>query len=112
MGSTHANKCPIHNLKGSDDSVYNLEFWSGFLISGKHNVSETKSISVFRESGDKSLILLGSLERANLKSLDQQGTFIPHPPHRRMETDSVPEMLSFLVFRIPNDGQSPKTQQF
>jgi hypothetical protein len=30
------------------------------------------------------------------------------PPHLRMETDPVSE--TFLVFRIPDDGQSPDTQ--
>jgi hypothetical protein len=27
-------------------------------------------------------------------------------------TETVTEMLRSLVFRIPDDGQSPKTQQF
>jgi hypothetical protein len=31
------------------------------------------------------------------------------PPHLRTETDPVSEMLCFLVFRIPDDGPSPKT---
>jgi hypothetical protein len=44
--------------------------------------------------------LLGPLERANLKRL-------------RRETYPVSETLFFfLVSRIPDDGQSPKTQQF
>jgi hypothetical protein len=30
-------------------------------------------------------------------------------PHLRMDTDPVSEMLCFLVFRIPDDGHSPKT---
>jgi hypothetical protein len=121
MSSANANNVSysFKNLKGSDDSVQKLELMefgpcpsSGILIFGKHNVSETGSISVFREGGEKSPTLLGPLERANLKSLDQQATFIPHPPHLRMETDPVSETLSFLVFRIPNDVQSPKPQQF
>jgi hypothetical protein len=29
-----------------------------------------------------------------------------------METDPVSETLCFLVFRIPEDGQSPKIQYF
>jgi hypothetical protein len=32
------------------------------------------------------------------------------PSHLRPETDSVSETLCSLVFRIPDDGQSPKTQ--
>jgi hypothetical protein len=30
--------------------------------------------------------------------------------HSVSETDPVSEMLCFLVFRIPNDGQSPETK--
>jgi hypothetical protein len=30
-------------------------------------------------------------------------------PHLRMNTDPVSKMLCFLVFRISDDGQSPKT---
>jgi hypothetical protein len=33
-------------------------------------------------------------------------------PHLRTETSSVSETLCFLVFRIPDDGQSPETQWF
>jgi hypothetical protein len=29
-----------------------------------------------------------------------------------METDPVSEMSCFLVFRIPDNGKSPKTQEF
>jgi hypothetical protein len=32
------------------------------------------------------------------------------PPHLRNETDPISEALCFLVSRIPDDGQSPKTQ--
>jgi hypothetical protein len=32
------------------------------------------------------------------------------PSHLRTETNPVPETLCFLVFRIPDDGQSPRTQ--
>jgi hypothetical protein len=32
------------------------------------------------------------------------------PSHLRTETDPVSETLYFLVSRIPDDGQSPKTQ--
>jgi hypothetical protein len=32
--------------------------------------------------------------------------------HLRMETDPVSETLCFLVFRVPDDGQSPHTQWF
>jgi hypothetical protein len=33
-------------------------------------------------------------------------------PHLRMETDPVSETLCFLVSKIPDGGQSPKTQKF
>jgi hypothetical protein len=33
-------------------------------------------------------------------------------PHLRRETDPVPETSYFLVSGIPDDGRSPKTQQF
>jgi hypothetical protein len=32
------------------------------------------------------------------------------PPHLRTETDPISETLCFLVSRILDDGQSPKTQ--
>jgi hypothetical protein len=32
------------------------------------------------------------------------------PNHLRTETDAVSETLCFLIFRIPDDGQSPETQ--
>jgi hypothetical protein len=35
---------------------------------------------------------------------------VSSPPHQRTETDPVSTTLCFLVFRIPNDGQSPGTQ--
>jgi hypothetical protein len=37
---------------------------------------------------------------------------LPPPPGLRTETYPVSETLCSLVFRIPDDGQSPKTQQF
>jgi hypothetical protein len=38
----------------------------------------------------------------------QQSRSLP-PPHLRTETDPVSETLCFLVFRIPDDGQSSET---
>jgi hypothetical protein len=32
------------------------------------------------------------------------------PSHLRTETDPVSEMLYFIAFRIPDDGQSAETQ--
>jgi hypothetical protein len=49
-------------------------------------------------------VQLAPLERANLN----HWTILP--PHLRTETDPVSEMLCFLVFRIPDNGQSPKLQ--
>jgi hypothetical protein len=38
----------------------------------------------------------------------QEGRFLLR--HLRMETDQISKRLCSLVFRIPDDGQSPKTQ--
>jgi hypothetical protein len=37
------------------------------------------------------------------------GILIFHP-HLRTETDSIPKRCVLLFFRIPDDGQIPKTQ--
>jgi hypothetical protein len=33
-----------------------------------------------------------------------------HPPHLITEIDPISEKLCFLVFRIPDDGQSPESE--
>jgi hypothetical protein len=35
---------------------------------------------------------------------------VPSYPHLKTETDPVSETLWFLVFRIPDDEQSPETR--
>jgi hypothetical protein len=55
--------------------------------------------------------LLGPLERANLNTDHKSGSvsvLICLLPHLKTETDPVSETLSSLVYRIPDDGQSPK----
>jgi hypothetical protein len=53
---------------------------------------------MFPSSGEgETPALLGPLERANLN-------------HWRMETNPVSEMMCYLVFRIMDNGHSPKTQ--
>jgi hypothetical protein len=87
--------------------VYNTQnhcfFWgggfcpsSGILETRKHNVSETGSVSVLRLGGEDTYSV-GSR---------------PNPHSLRTETDAVSEKLCFLVSRIPDDGQNPKTQRF
>jgi hypothetical protein len=41
---------------------------------------------------------------------DPTGTVSPPLPHLGKKTDPVSETLCLLVSRIPDDGQSPKTQ--
>jgi hypothetical protein len=63
---------------------------------------------------------LNPAERTRLKSDEEvikgvrdtyrDPTELVSPPHLRTETDLVAETLYSLVFRIPEDGQSPKTQ--
>jgi hypothetical protein len=76
-----------------------------------------RKLDLFLSSGKerKRPTLLGPLERS---SFSQWTTEIalsngPHRvgdpfPHLRTEIDRVPEMLCFLVFRIPDDGQRPE----
>jgi hypothetical protein len=42
--------------------------------------------------------------------LDDRGVGVGAPLHLWTETDPVSETLCFLVYRIPDDGQSPETQ--
>jgi hypothetical protein len=62
----------------------------GIINTGKHTVSET---GCFRPQGMETHTLLGCLKRANP---NQQTSFSG--------------MVCFLVFRIPDGGQSPETQ--
>jgi hypothetical protein len=48
--------------------------------------------------GGETPILLGPLQRANLNNCSSK------------EADPISETLCFPVFRIPDDGQSPKMQ--
>jgi hypothetical protein len=71
--------------------VFGLYPSSGILETRKYDVSETGSVSVLRWRGEKTPTQLGPLERET-------------------EIDPVSEMTSFLVSRIPDDGEGPKTQ--
>jgi hypothetical protein len=44
------------------------------------------------------------------KGPNEVGVF--HPPHLRTDTDPVSEKLWFVDSRIPDDGRSPKPQEF
>jgi hypothetical protein len=61
-----------------------------------------RKLDLFPSSGEggKATTQLGPLETANLNQW------------LRTETDPVPKTSSFLFSRIPDDGKSPKTQQF
>jgi hypothetical protein len=96
--------------------VYNTQNSWGFGLFPLFGILETKN-TMFRnwicfrpQVRGEDTSQLGPLERANLslsKGPKRVGVF---PPHLRTETDPVSETLCFLVSRIPNDGQSPKTQ--
>jgi hypothetical protein len=53
--------------------------------------------------------VLGPLEEASSVASSDPASTCVSLPHLRKETDSVPETCSF---GIPDDGQSPKTQQY
>jgi hypothetical protein len=62
------------------------------------------------EGGGETPTLFGLLLRLALsKGPHRVGV---SPSHLKMETDSISEMLCFVVFIIPNAGQSPGTQWF
>jgi hypothetical protein len=76
-------------------------------------------MNLFPSSGEgrKTPTLLGPLERANLNHWTIGSLFLRDPTecaysslHLRTETDPVSKMLSFLVFTILNNGQSPESQ--
>jgi hypothetical protein len=58
----------------------------------------------------KTPTLLDPLERANLRHWIQGPNRVGvSPPHLKAETDPVSETLCLRDFRIPDNGQSPKT---
>jgi hypothetical protein len=73
--------------------VFGLRPSSYILETRKHNVSETGSVSVLRWGEDTYSV--GPLRKSKPQSSDR---------------GPVCETLCFLVCRIPDDGQSPKTQ--
>jgi hypothetical protein len=95
--------------------VYNTQNHSN---KAENNVYETGSVSVLRwgELRETST-LLSPLERAKLspvlrlalcKGLNGVNVYLPSSEDRSWFS----EMLCFLVFRISDDGQSPKSQWF
>jgi hypothetical protein len=92
----------------SDDMKVVQKYWvsglctlSGILNTRKHNVSETGPVCIL--GGDTY-----SGPVTDVTSFFQQSRCLLS--HLRTETDPVSEMLCFLVFRIPDAGQSPETQ--
>jgi hypothetical protein len=86
--------------------VFGLCPSSGILETRKHNVSESWYVSVLRWRG------IGVVHWLRLALSKGPNTKYVSSPHLRTETDPLSETLCFLVSRIPDDGQSPKTQQF
>jgi hypothetical protein len=52
------------------------------------------------------------IEISSSKGPNRVGVFHLPLPHLRTETDPVSETFCFQVSRIPDHGQSPKTQEF
>jgi hypothetical protein len=73
----------------------------------KPNVSETGSVSVLRWNERHLLCWVQWLRWALSKGPNRVSVSLSH---LRTETDPVYETLCFLVFRIPDYGQSPETQ--
>jgi hypothetical protein len=101
-----------------------LGFWhlSIFIYSKntkERNVSETESVSVINW-GEETPTLLGPLERANL-SLSQwlrlalsngsnRVRVSPPPSREDGNSSSFRNVVSYSVFGMPDDGQSPESQ--
>jgi hypothetical protein len=81
---------------------WSTDLVSGFLETSGHDVSETGSVSVFTASLQWLMLAVSKLPNRGGVS----------PSHLRMETDPVSETSCSLVSRIPDEGQSPQTQQF
>jgi hypothetical protein len=60
------------------------------------------------DDGWETPTLLGPLDRANLNQWATEQVSSAY--HLRSKTDLFSDMLCFLVFRIPVDGQSPESQ--
>jgi hypothetical protein len=97
--------------------VFGLRPSSGILKTKYHNVSENGTVSVFRWVVRHLLFWvlqkeLTSITGSSWRFALSKGPNGVSPPHVRTETDPVSETLCFIGFRILDDGQSPKTQQF
>jgi hypothetical protein len=70
-----------------------------------------RKLDLFPSSGEgkEILTLLSPLERANLNYWTSKEK-ANLSPYLETERGPVPETLCFLVFRNPDDGQSPNTQ--
>jgi hypothetical protein len=69
-----------------------------------------KQISVFRITGFLDFVhcpVFWKLENTTFQKVD---LFLSSPEDLRTETDPVSEKLFFLVFRIPDNEQTPQTQ--
>jgi hypothetical protein len=66
-------------------------------------------MDLFPSTGEERDLLCWVLLKKQTLSKGPNGSGVTSP-HLRMETDPVSKTLCSLVFRIPGDGQSPKTQ--
>jgi hypothetical protein len=79
----------------------------------KHNVSEAGSVSVFRLE-EEDTYSVGSLSKNNVSHWTQiflrdPTEYVSSPPLLKTEIYPVSGTLCFLVYRTPDDGQSPQT---
>jgi hypothetical protein len=69
---------------------------------------------LYSGEGREAATTLGPLERAKLNGPVTEVSITKvsnrSPLHLRTEVDPITESLCFIIFRIPNDGQSPETQ--
>jgi hypothetical protein len=95
-----------HKWENNTESywVFGLFPSSVILETMKYDVSETGPI--YRQLRGNTPTHFRALERANLNHWTQQSRYLP--THLRMETDPVSETSCSLVFRIADDGKSPK----
>jgi hypothetical protein len=98
--------------------VYNTQNYWVFELCPLPSILETKKKTMFQKlnlfpssgkGGGKTPTQLGPLERANLNHWRTSVRFTTAIIAHLIETP-VSETLRFLVSRIPDDEQSPKTQ--
>jgi hypothetical protein len=92
-----------------------MEF--SFLVLLEYERFQALDLILFSGEGKETPTLLRPLETANLNELElflwDPTKYVSPSHHMKTGTDPVSKMLCFLiVFRIPDDEQSPETQWF